>query len=111
MDENVIAHAFHHNAFLAVSNGDHARYGSISSEWDHFSEWKRNDESDKGTLDALYLLNGMLAKDRLLDIVENFVLFDASKPGPVRKVVARNQQVLGVNLAVASVERQEALRL
>ena len=28
MDENVIAHAFHHNAFLVVSNGDHARYGS-----------------------------------------------------------------------------------
>ena len=24
MDENVIAHAFHHNAFLVVSNGDHA---------------------------------------------------------------------------------------
>ena len=31
MDENVIAHAFHHNAFLVVSNGDHARYGSITS--------------------------------------------------------------------------------
>ena len=29
MDENVIAHAFHHNAFLIVSNGDRARYGSI----------------------------------------------------------------------------------
>ena len=36
MDENVIAHAFHHNAFLIVSNGDRARYGSITSEWDHF---------------------------------------------------------------------------
>ena len=33
MDENVIAHAFHHNAFLIVSNGDRARYGSITSEW------------------------------------------------------------------------------
>ena len=31
MDENVIAHAFHHNAFLIVSNGDRARYGSITS--------------------------------------------------------------------------------
>jgi type I restriction enzyme R subunit len=41
MDENVIAHAFHHNAFLIVSNGDRARYGSITSEWEHFGEWKR----------------------------------------------------------------------
>ena len=45
MDENVIAHAFHHNAFLIVSNGDRARYGSITSEWEHFAEWKRLDES------------------------------------------------------------------
>ena len=111
MDENVIAHAFHHNAFLIVSNGDRARYGSITSEWEHFAEWKRLDEADKGSLDAEVLLNGMLAHDRLLDIVENFILFDESKPGATRKVIARNHQVLGVNRAVASVARQEELKL
>ncbi len=111
MDENVIAQAFHHNAFLIVSNGDHARYGSITSEWGHFAEWKRLDEADKGSLEAEVLLNGMLAHDRLLDIVENFILFDESKPGATRKVIARNHQVLGVNRAVASVSRQEELKL
>ena len=85
MDENVIAHAFHHNAFLIVSNGDRARYGSITSEWEHFAEWKRLDEADKGSLEAEVLLNGMLAHDRLLDIVGNFILFDESKPGATRK--------------------------
>lgn len=110
MDENVIAHAFHHNAFLIVSNGDNARYGSITSDWEHFNEWKRLDEKDKGSVDAEVLLNGMLAHDRLLDLVENFILFDESKPGATRKVVARNHQVLGVNQAVASVERQEELK-
>ena len=111
MDENVIAHAFHHNAFLVVSNGDHARYGSITSKWEHFAEWKRLDETDKGNLEAEVLLNGMLAHDRLLDIVESFILFDESKPGDTRKVIARNHQVLGVNQAVASVSRQERLKL
>ena len=110
MDENVVAHAFHHNAFLIVSNGHRARYGSITSEWGHFAEWKRLDEAEQGSVDAEVLLNGMLAKDRLLDIVENFILFDESKPGATRKVVARNHQVLGVNRAVASVERQEDLK-
>ena len=110
MDENVIAHAFHHNAFLIVSNGDRARYGSITTEWEHFYEWKRLDEDEKGKVDAEVLLNGMLAHDRLLDIVENFILFDESKPGAIRKVVARNHQVLGVNRAVSSVQRQEALK-
>jgi len=56
-----------------VSNGDRARYGSITSERDHFAEWKCHDESDKGSLEAEVLLNGMLAKDRLLDIVEHFI--------------------------------------
>ena len=110
MDENVIAHAFHHNAFLVVSNGDRARYGSITSEWGHFAEWKRLEEADKGSLEAQVLLNGMLAHNRLLDIVENFILFDQSKPGATRKVIARNHQVLGVNRAVASVSRQQALK-
>ena len=111
MDENVIAHAFHHNALLIVSNGDRARYGSITSDWDHFAEWKRLDEADEGSLEATVLLNGMMAHDRLLDIVENFIVFDDSKPGSTRKVIARNHQVLGVNRAVESVARQEELKL
>ena len=110
LHEHSIAHAFHHNVFLVVSNGDRARYGSITSQWEHFAEWKRNDERDKGELDAEVLLNGMLSKEKLLDIVENFILFDDSKPGGMRKIVARNHQVLGVNNAVASVQRQEDLK-
>ncbi len=44
LDPNVVPQAFHHNAFLVVSNGDQARYGSITSKWDHFVEWKRDTE-------------------------------------------------------------------
>ena len=45
--------------------------------------------------------------ERLLDLVENFVLFDDGREGGARKVVARNHQVLGVNNAVVAVQRQE----
>jgi type I restriction enzyme, R subunit len=110
LSEHSIAHAFHHNAFLVVSNGDHARYGSITSKWEHFVEWKRNAEKDKARLDAEALLDGMLTKERLLDLIENFLLFDDSRAGGTRKIVARNHQVLGVNSAVASVVRQEELK-
>jgi len=110
LSEHSIAHAFHHNAFLVVSNGDQARYGSITSKWEHFVEWKRNAETDKGRVDAEALLDGMLAKERLLDLVENFILFDDSRAGGTRKIVARNHQVLGVNNAVSSVLRQEELK-
>jgi len=110
MDPNVVPHAFHHNAFLIVSNGDQARYGSITSQWEHFVEWKRNAEKDKGRVDAETLLNGMLNQERLLDLIENFILFDDSRAGGTRKIVARNHQVLGVNNAVASAQRQEELK-
>ena len=110
LHQNVIPHAFQHNAFLIVSNGDNARYGSVTSKWEHFAEWKRNDEKEKGEVKAEVLLNGMLEKDRLLDLVENFILFDESRPGGARKIVARNHQVLGVNRAVESVKMQEVLK-
>ncbi|MDD5091223.1 MAG: HsdR family type I site-specific deoxyribonuclease, partial [Candidatus Wallbacteria bacterium] len=91
-------------------NGDYARFGSITSGWDHFHEWKRNAEKEPGSLDTETLINGMLTKDRLLDILENYILFDGSRAGGVRKIVARNHQVLGVNNAVASVKKQEDLK-
>lgn len=79
-----------------MSNGDRARYGSITSKREHFVEWKRNAEREKGRLDAQALLDGMLEKVAFLDLVENFILFDDSRAGGTRKVVARNHQVLGV---------------
>jgi type I restriction enzyme R subunit len=110
LSETSINHTFHHNAFLIVSNGDRARYGSVTSKWGHFAEWKRNDEKEKGRVDAQVLLDGMLAKDRLLDLVENAILFDDSRLGGTRKIIARNHQVLGVTNAVGSVEYQERLK-
>lgn len=52
LHEHSIAHAFHHNACLIVSNGDRVRYGSITSKWEHFVEWKRSHEREKGRVDA-----------------------------------------------------------
>ena len=107
---DTIPHAFYHNAFIIVSNGDSAKYGSITSDWGRYCEWKRNDEKDEGEVDAKVLLDGMLAKERLIDLLENFILFDDSKRGPTRKIVAQNHQVLGVNRAVDSVIYQEELK-
>lgn len=45
------------------------------------------------------LLRGMCSKNRLLDIVENYTLFDHSEEHTA-KVIARNHQYLGVNRAI-----------
>jgi len=116
-----IPQLFHYNALVVVSNGVDARYGSISSGWDHFYRWKRQKEEDpelapkpdEAPLKPILfvLLRGMCHKARLLDIVENFTLFDYSG-GHALKIVARNHQFIGVNRAIAKLrEGGEEARL
>jgi type I restriction enzyme, R subunit len=107
--KDTIPHLFEHNALIVLGNGIAARYGSISSKYKHFREWKRLEEGDPGVVDMETLLKGICSKKGLLDMFENFVLFDDSA-GQLVKIVAQNQQVLGVNRAVAAVrERNERL--
>ncbi len=101
---DTIPQLFHWNALVVISNGHDAQFGSITSTKDHFYRWKRLDEDDaepKPEQPLLpLLLAGMLDKRHLLDIVENFVLFDNSE-GSTQKIVARNHQFLGVNRVIA----------
>jgi len=100
---DTIPHLFHWNALVVISNGHDAQYGSLTSTKEHFYRWKRLDEDDpepkKNQPLLPILLAGMLHKQRLLDIVENFVLFDATE-GNTHKIVARNHQYLGVNRVI-----------
>lgn len=107
---DTIPHLFHWNALVIISNGHDAQYGSITSTKEHFYRWKRLDEDDpepnKDQPLLPILLAGMLHKQRLLDIVENFVLFDTSE-GSTHKIVARNHQYLGVNRVIDRLESEE----
>jgi type I restriction enzyme R subunit len=100
---DTIPHLFYWNALVVISNGHDAQYGALTSTREHFYRWKRLDEDDpepsKDQPLLPILLRGMLDKVRLLDIIENFVLFDASE-GSTQKIVARNHQVLGVNRVI-----------
>ncbi|MDI1231315.1 MAG: type I restriction endonuclease subunit R [Methylobacter sp.] len=111
-NKDTIPQLFHYNALVIVSNGVDARFGALGNGWDHFYRWKRLTEADadpapkpdeppKKPLLPI-LLEGMCSKKNLLDIVENFTLFDSSEG--VVKIVARNHQYLGVNLAIANLQ-------
>ncbi|MFN7864217.1 MAG: type I restriction endonuclease subunit R [Curvibacter sp.] len=100
---DTIPHLFHWNALVVISNGHDAQYGSLTSSKEHFYRWKRLDEDDpephKDQPLLPLLLSGMLDRQRLLDLVENFILFDATE-GATNKIVARNHQYLGVNRVI-----------
>ena len=95
-----IPQVFWYNAFIIVSNGTDAKFGTITSKWEHFSDWKKiDDENDKGIISADTLMKGMCSKKNLLDIIENFILFQDTKGGTI-KICAKNHQFLGVNNAI-----------
>ena len=101
--KDTVSHIFHHNAFVVLGNGVDARIGSYSASFEFFREWKRLDENEPGVVDMETLLKGVCTKSNFLDFFENFVLFDDSGERLI-KVVAQNQQYLGVNRAIRSVE-------
>ncbi|MCD4844883.1 MAG: type I restriction endonuclease subunit R [Methanosarcinales archaeon] len=104
---DTIPHLFHHNAIVMFGNGVQAKIGSITSKWEHFHEWKRLVEQEPGAVEMETLLKGVCDKRNFMDLVENFILFDESSGEP-KKILARNHQFLGVNLAIEAVrERKE----
>ena len=104
---DTIPHIFHHNAIVMFGNGEKAKLGSITSEWDHFHEWKRLSEEEPGVVDMETLLKGVCNKRNFMDIVENFILFDDTS-GETKKILARNHQFLGVNRAIEAVRDRKA---
>lgn len=95
-----IPQLFHPNAFIILSNGSQTRIGTLTSPWEHFFEWRRVDsEGEVGSSSLITAIKGLCDKRRLLDIVENFTLFETARGGLIKKV-AKNHQYLGVNKAI-----------
>ncbi|MBK3748784.1 type I restriction endonuclease subunit R [Stutzerimonas balearica] len=101
----VIPQLFTYNGALMLSNGSQTVVGSTFSPWEHLFEWKRiNDEGEKGVVSLETAIRSIGEPSRLLDIVENFTVFEDVAGGVIKKI-AKNHQYLGVNKAIAEVWR------
>lgn len=101
----VIPQLFTHNGLLMLSNGSQTVVGSTFSPWEHLFEWKRiNDEGEKGIVSLETAIRGVGEPSRLLDIIENFTVFEEVTGGLIKKI-AKNHQYLGVNKAIDEVWR------
>ena len=98
--QNGIPDLFWYNALLMASNGIESRVGTLTADWERFFEWKRVEREDEPRRVSLeVMLRGVCDPARLLDLVENFTLFSEERSG-LRKMLAQNHQVLGVNKAI-----------
>ena len=91
---------FRYNQFLVISDGVTAKAGTITSPYSRFSDWKKVEYTDevKENMDThITLFNGMFRKDRLLDIIGNFILYSNDS-----KILAQYHQYFGVRKAMVS---------
>ncbi|PGP49034.1 DEAD/DEAH box helicase [Bacillus thuringiensis] len=73
---------FHYNAFNIISDGINAKAGTITSNEERYMNWRSIDGINVESLDVPQyevMIRGMLDQQRLLDIVQNFILFQESK--------------------------------
>ena len=108
--KDTIPHLFHFNALVVLGNGEEARMGSISADYEHYAEWlKDSEEAKRGDMLSMEaLLKVVFDKRRFMDLVENYILFADTANGPA-KILAKNHQFLGVNRAVEAVANRTAL--
>jgi type I restriction enzyme R subunit len=100
--KDTVPQLFWPNALIVLSNGSQSRVGSVSAGWEHFAEWKKvGSEDEAGRVSLETMLRGVCDPARLLDLVENFTLFQ-DVPGGLIKLTAKNHQYLGVNNAIAA---------
>jgi type I restriction enzyme R subunit len=100
---------FYTNQFVVATCFEKALAGTFTSEDEHFAEWKTTEPVPEADVCASLgvialssqerLVAGMLAPERLLDLVRHFTLFMPAGPRTV-KVVARYQQYRAVQRAL-----------
>lgn len=92
---------FYYNAICVISDLSTNRAGTITSGLDRFMEWKTIDGNSEDISHAAFetFYKGMFQKERLLDILKNFILFSGSSNNRF-KVLAGYHQYFAVRKAI-----------
>ncbi len=102
---------FWYNLFMIGTFKQVAKYGTITAEYEHFVEWKDpypytlSDINPERTVTSQQvLIQGMLTKGNILDLLHTFTIFKEDPKGGVIKVVARYQQFRAVKKIVKKIK-------
>ena len=94
---------FIYNAICVMSDQSTSKAGTITSGEDRFMEWKTKDGSYENTQYAQFdtFFEGLFQKDRLLDIIKNFICF-SNEGIKSFKILAGYHQYFAVRKAIES---------
>ena len=92
---------FIYNAICVISDLSTNKAGTITSGLDRFMEWKTKDGNYENTAYAQFdtFYEGMFQRERLLDIIKNFILFAGDSQNPI-KILAGYHQYFAVRKAI-----------
>ena len=97
---------FIYNAICVMSDHLTSKAGTITSGEDRFMEWKTTDGSYENTQYAQFdtFFEGMFQKDRLLDIIKNFICFSNEGLNKI-KILSGYHQYFAVKKAIESTKK------
>ena len=97
---------FIYNAFCVISDMAQTKAGTITSPESRFMEWKTVDGSYENTQLARYdtFFNGIFPRERLLDIIKNFICF-SNEGIKTFKILAAYHQYFAVKKAIESTKK------
>jgi len=115
--KSAIPGLFTYNAFNIISDGLEAKAGSLSAGYSRYMAWKSSDgevEASRLVSQLETLIQGMLNKETLLDLIRHFIVFEKTKSEDAKekitsvstvKILAAYHQYYAVNRAVESTLR------
>lgn len=97
---------FIYNCICVISDQLTSKAGTITSKEDRFMCWKSKDGSYENTQYAQFdtFFEGMFTKERLLDIIKNFICF-SENGSELIKILAGYHQYFAVKKAIESTKR------
>lgn len=96
---------FQYNELIVLSDGLDARMGTLTSDLSRFMPWRTIDGAKVEPLrerELEVLVRGVFEKNRLLDLLRNFIVFEDEGGQALSKKVAGYHQFHAVNKAVRS---------
>lgn len=97
---------FYYNAFNVISDGINAKIGTITADFSRYMTWKsKNGEKPEENIEQIdVLLEGVFPKERLIDIITNFIMFQ-NKEGKDIKILAGYHQYFAVKKSIVNTEK------
>ncbi len=107
-----IPQLFRYNAFVVISDGVNNKFGSLFAPYEFFYAWRKvehDDEEVEGGFNSMFtMMQGLFRKERLIDIVHNFIFFP-NTPKDEDKIVCRYPQYFATMLLFDSILRHSRL--